>query len=341
MLDLLLTDETNPRSVIFQLSALVEHIEALPQPDAAGPAHARSSASPCRVADRAAAGRRRARWPRSDDAAARPALDALLARLAAQHPGAVGLAVDRYLSHATVSRHLGARRRARRPDRRARRRRRRRAVKLRVVHRTTYVYGEPVSTSHHEAPPGPARRRGPAHAGPRRHHHARRRSRGASASTTSATAPLHFSLREPHRALEVVATSVVELHAGAGRRCCRRHAALGDGARSAARAIAAATCSTPTRSTFDSPHGQGQRRRCATTPRRRSRPAGPLLEAVRDLTRAHPRRLHLRHRGHRRVDPAGRGAARGAAASARTSPTCRSPACARSGCPPATSAATC
>jgi transglutaminase-like putative cysteine protease len=83
-------------------------------------------------------------------------------------------------------------------------------VKLRIVHRTLYRYGDVVTTSHHEArlsprdseaqrtllheividPPPEARRRRFDYFGNR---------------------AVHFSVSEPHRALEVVARSVVEL----------------------------------------------------------------------------------------------------------------------------------
>jgi transglutaminase-like putative cysteine protease len=85
-------------------------------------------------------------------------------------------------------------------------------MKLRVVHRTTYHYGEPVTTSHHEArlsprdresqrvlshdldvsPPPEARRRRFDYFGNR---------------------TISFSLSEPHRDLEVVARSLIELTA--------------------------------------------------------------------------------------------------------------------------------
>jgi transglutaminase-like putative cysteine protease len=83
--------------------------------------------------------------------------------------------------------------------------------KLRVVHRTIYRYSEAVSTSHHEA-----------RLSPREYEHQ---------STVShqieivprpelrrrrfdyfGNRALHFALSEPHRSLEVTATSVVEMH---------------------------------------------------------------------------------------------------------------------------------
>jgi transglutaminase-like putative cysteine protease len=83
-------------------------------------------------------------------------------------------------------------------------------VKLRVVHRTGYVYSEPVSTSHHQA-----------HLAPRDGEGRRTLVHDVAISPSPSlrrerfdyfgNRTLHFSLREPHRALEVVTTSVVDL----------------------------------------------------------------------------------------------------------------------------------
>jgi transglutaminase-like putative cysteine protease len=83
-------------------------------------------------------------------------------------------------------------------------------VKLSVVHRTTYVYGDSVTTSHHEARLTP------------RESEAQRTISHETLITPSPEAhrrrfdyfgnrALHFSLCEPHRSLNVVARSVVEL----------------------------------------------------------------------------------------------------------------------------------
>jgi transglutaminase-like putative cysteine protease len=84
-------------------------------------------------------------------------------------------------------------------------------MKLRVVHRTAYAYSEPVSTSHHQAHLAPRDGEG-------------RRTLVHDVAITPSPSlrrerfdyfgnrALHFSLREPHRALEVVTTSVVDLH---------------------------------------------------------------------------------------------------------------------------------
>ncbi len=83
-------------------------------------------------------------------------------------------------------------------------------MKLSVTHRTTYVYNEPVTTSHHEARLAPREDE---------------TQRTVSHELTIAPVPetrrrrfdyfgnrtVHFSLSEPHRSLDVVAKSVVEL----------------------------------------------------------------------------------------------------------------------------------
>jgi len=83
-------------------------------------------------------------------------------------------------------------------------------TRLRVVHRTTYQYSDAVATSHHDA-----------HLSPRELDHQRTFSHDVVITPQPAAwrrrfdyfgnRALHFSLSEPHRALEVVATSVVEL----------------------------------------------------------------------------------------------------------------------------------
>ncbi len=83
-------------------------------------------------------------------------------------------------------------------------------MKLRVVHRTLYRYGDVVTTSHHEARLTPR----DSEAQRTLHHEivvepvpeARRRRFDYFGNRA-----LHFSLSEPHRSLEVVARSVIEL----------------------------------------------------------------------------------------------------------------------------------
>lgn len=83
-------------------------------------------------------------------------------------------------------------------------------MKLKVVHRTTYHYGESVTTSHHEA-----------RLTPRDSHHQRTLGHDLSIRPSPearrrrfdyfGNRALHFSLNEPHRSLEVRAESIVEL----------------------------------------------------------------------------------------------------------------------------------
>jgi transglutaminase-like putative cysteine protease len=83
-------------------------------------------------------------------------------------------------------------------------------VKLRVVHRTAYAYSEPVSTSHHEAHLAPRdgeRRRTLVHDVAITPSPSLRRER----FDYFGNRVLFFSLREPHRSLEVVTTSVVDV----------------------------------------------------------------------------------------------------------------------------------
>jgi transglutaminase-like putative cysteine protease len=83
-------------------------------------------------------------------------------------------------------------------------------VKLKVSHRTSYVYGDAVSTSHHEgrlAPRDSDTQRTLAHEITITPTPTARRERFDFFGNRS----LHFSIREPHRALDVLATSVVEL----------------------------------------------------------------------------------------------------------------------------------
>jgi transglutaminase-like putative cysteine protease len=83
-------------------------------------------------------------------------------------------------------------------------------VKLKVVHRTSYVYAEAVSTSHHLAHLAP---RG----GEGRHMFSHEVLITPPPSVTRerldffGNRTLYFSVREPHRSLDVVATSVVDI----------------------------------------------------------------------------------------------------------------------------------
>jgi hypothetical protein len=106
VVDLVLTDETNPRSVIYQLRALVDHIEALPNPAGQGLRSpqlrvALAILAELQLADVEAVSR-------ADARGARPALRELLERLAVQIPALSESLSSGYLSHAVASRHLGA-----------------------------------------------------------------------------------------------------------------------------------------------------------------------------------------------------------------------------------------
>jgi transglutaminase-like putative cysteine protease len=83
-------------------------------------------------------------------------------------------------------------------------------VKLRVVHRTAYRYGDAASTSHHEAHLAPRDGEGQrtiSHDLQIAPHPSVRRER----MDYFGNRAVHFSIREAHRSLEVIATSVVEL----------------------------------------------------------------------------------------------------------------------------------
>ena len=104
VVDLLLTDETNPRSVIYQLDALTRHIEALPRAE-----HGLRSGQE-RIAlgvltDLKLTDIERACAP--DEDGRRTRLSELLVDLATRIPTLSDSLSDHYLSHATVSRHLG------------------------------------------------------------------------------------------------------------------------------------------------------------------------------------------------------------------------------------------
>ena len=103
-----------------------------------------------------------------------------------------------------------------------------------------------------------------------------------------------------HTHLVIRARSTVDGH---GRRSCRIQATRrrGNGRRSRARCRSRRSSSSSTR--------RSSRSQCIVEAyARASFPAGrPLLEAVLDLTGAHPRRLHVRSQGDDRCDAADRG----------------------------------
>jgi transglutaminase-like putative cysteine protease len=154
-------------------------------------------------------------------------------------------------------------------------------VKLRVVHRTTYAYSETVTTAHHEA-----------RLGPREHEHQRRLSHQLEILPVPAVRrrrfdyfgnrTVHFCLSEPHRSLEVVATSLVELRAPHPLDLQRSPA--WETVRDRLRDDRRRDVLDAYQMTFDSPH-------VALSPELAAYaapsfpPKRPLLEAVRDLTR--------------------------------------------------------
>jgi uncharacterized circularly permuted ATP-grasp superfamily protein/uncharacterized alpha-E superfamily protein len=105
VVDLLLTDEGNPRSVIFQLRALVDHLEALPAPAGAGLRSAQARVAIAVLAELQLADALALTEVNAEGT--RPALAALLARLAQQLPALSDSLSSSYLNHAVVSRHLG------------------------------------------------------------------------------------------------------------------------------------------------------------------------------------------------------------------------------------------
>lgn len=104
VVDLLLTDETNPRSVIFQFEALTKHIEALPPRSKTGVRSAEQRMALGALKDLELAEVSALCAP--DATGAHPALDALLGQLVARIPALSDSLSDSYLNHATVSRHL-------------------------------------------------------------------------------------------------------------------------------------------------------------------------------------------------------------------------------------------
>lgn len=154
-------------------------------------------------------------------------------------------------------------------------------MKLRVVHRTTYGYSEPVTTSHHEArlaPRATELQRVIAHELEIRPEPAvRKRHYDYFGNRTT-----HFALSEPHRALDVRATSIVEV----------TPVRLPDFGRSASWESVRDLLRTDRRRdgldayqmTFESPYvalSEGLRAYAAPS----FTPDRPILEAVRDLTR--------------------------------------------------------
>ncbi len=117
VIDLLVTDDSNPRSVIFQLESLAEHLSQLPRlptPTFGAPSAATSGARGGEGAPEAIIAAAVARLREVDVAAVcavdahgrRPALISLLEALARELPALSDALSGQYLSHALVSRQL-------------------------------------------------------------------------------------------------------------------------------------------------------------------------------------------------------------------------------------------
>ena len=105
VIDLLLADETNPRSLVFQLHALEAHVRALPRElGGVGPSPEERIIVEALTAVRLASIEQLARV---DEEGRRPALVALLAQLGAALPAFSEVVSQSYLSHAQMPRQLG------------------------------------------------------------------------------------------------------------------------------------------------------------------------------------------------------------------------------------------
>jgi uncharacterized alpha-E superfamily protein len=106
VLDLLLADEANPRSLAFQMAALTDDVDHLPR-ELGHPGRSPeqrltlSSLTGLRLADVE-------QLAQTDASGNRPALRELLGRLAAALPTLSDSITQRYLSHLQTSRHLSA-----------------------------------------------------------------------------------------------------------------------------------------------------------------------------------------------------------------------------------------
>ena len=106
VLDLLLADESNPRSLVFQFAALSDDVEVLPRDTSAQPRRSPeqrlmlSSLTELRLADAE-------RLAQPDESGQRPLLQEFLDRLSANLPALSDALTQAYLSHLQTSRHLG------------------------------------------------------------------------------------------------------------------------------------------------------------------------------------------------------------------------------------------
>lgn len=106
VLDLLLADETNPRSLVFQFAALADDVEFLPRDKSVQPRRSPeqrlmlSSLTDLRLADAE-------QLALPDESGQRTLLQELLDRLSANLPALSDALTQAYLSHLQTSRHLG------------------------------------------------------------------------------------------------------------------------------------------------------------------------------------------------------------------------------------------
>jgi uncharacterized circularly permuted ATP-grasp superfamily protein/uncharacterized alpha-E superfamily protein len=106
VVDLLLGDDSNPRSVLYQVRALAEHVRGLPPLEGAGVRSPQlrmvlTAQNELELADLE-------QLCHPDESGARPALEALLRRLNTVLPALSESLSDTYLNHASASRHLGS-----------------------------------------------------------------------------------------------------------------------------------------------------------------------------------------------------------------------------------------
>jgi uncharacterized alpha-E superfamily protein len=102
VLDLLLTDDSNPRSVIYQVKALTEHLDYLPKLSEVRSDQERSALVVQYELELAQV----ERLAHVDGKGQRTELVELLQHLGVRIPALSDALTDRYLAHATVSRHL-------------------------------------------------------------------------------------------------------------------------------------------------------------------------------------------------------------------------------------------
>jgi uncharacterized circularly permuted ATP-grasp superfamily protein/uncharacterized alpha-E superfamily protein len=115
VVDLLLTDETNPRSVLFQVRALVEHVRTLPPLPGAG-VHSPQLRLALAVQNELELAEIERLCIAGDDGT-RPELEALLRKLGTLLPALSDSLSASYLNHASVSRHLSREESGARPPR--------------------------------------------------------------------------------------------------------------------------------------------------------------------------------------------------------------------------------